>query len=186
MFCPKCNQQQPTETMRFCSRCGFPLVGVAILLQNDGVVPELSSAPAQKRGPSRKAIMIESAIFTLVAWMICLVAIFWFDYGGPVETVAKLAAFLFSTLGLIGVIRFLYGFVFAKDPVDHPTNYRLGNLASSHESLDAPNQFALPVQQTLTAEAFSKSGNTKEMVARPSVTEHTTRLLAEQPTDKSD
>ena len=185
MFCPKCNQQQPTETMRFCSRCGFPLVGVAILLQNDGVVPEPSPGPVQKRGPSRKAIMIESAIFTLVAWMIGMVATFWFDYGGPFETVAKIAALFFFTLGMIGVIRFLYGFVFAKDLVDHPTNYRLGNLAT-HDSLGAPNQFALPAQQNLPADAYSKSGNTREMVARPSVTEHTTRLLEKQPTDRSD
>jgi hypothetical protein len=32
MFCPKCGHQQSTETMRFCSRCGLPLDGVGDLL----------------------------------------------------------------------------------------------------------------------------------------------------------
>jgi hypothetical protein len=32
MFCPKCGHQQSTETMRFCSKCGLPLDGVGDLL----------------------------------------------------------------------------------------------------------------------------------------------------------
>ena len=186
MFCPKCNQQQPTETMRFCSRCGFPLAGVAILLQNNGALPEPFVESNQKRGPSRKTIMIESAVFTLVSWVVAFLATFWFDFGGPFETAAKIGTVLFFTLSLIGVFRFLYGFLFAKDPVDQPKRKLRANKTSSSGSLGATDQFALPAQQSLPAEAYSKSGNTKEMVARPSVTEHTTRLLEEQPTDRSD
>ena len=32
MFCPKCSQAQPAEDLRFCPRCGFPLVAVKELL----------------------------------------------------------------------------------------------------------------------------------------------------------
>ena len=29
MFCPQCGQQQVSDVTRYCSRCGFPLDGVA-------------------------------------------------------------------------------------------------------------------------------------------------------------
>jgi hypothetical protein len=186
MFCPKCNQQQVSETTRFCSRCGFLLAGVALLLQNDGEVPERSVESSQKRGPSRKTIMIESTVFTLVSWMVAIFATFWFDYGGPFETVAKIATVLFFTLSLIGILRFLYGFLFAIDPIDQPNRAVPANLRSRSDRLETPSQFALPAQQSVPAAAYSQRSNTKEMMARPSVTENTTRLLEEQPTDRSE
>src|SRR5207247_959063 len=36
MFCPKCGGEQASDEMRFCSRCGMPLGGVADLLSNEG------------------------------------------------------------------------------------------------------------------------------------------------------
>src|SRR3982751_6571960 len=36
MFCPKCGQQQASEGVRFCSRCGFQLEAVKDLLATDG------------------------------------------------------------------------------------------------------------------------------------------------------
>jgi uncharacterized membrane protein YvbJ len=36
MYCPKCSQQQISDEMRFCSRCGFPLGAVKELIANDG------------------------------------------------------------------------------------------------------------------------------------------------------
>ena len=35
MFCPRCGQEQISDEMRFCSRCGFQLTGVSELLLND-------------------------------------------------------------------------------------------------------------------------------------------------------
>ena len=186
MYCPKCNQQQVSEEMRFCSRCGFPLAGVALLLEHNGMIPKVPREPIQKRPPSRKQIMKESAIFTAFAWAFLILATFIFDYGGAFESGAKIAAALFGLLGLIGLIRFLYGFLIAKDFVfagDSPSPGEFSNPSGARG--EAPNRFALPPQQSLPISDYPRRANTKEMM-QPSVTENTTRLLEQEPGDRSD
>ncbi|HAF15758.1 MAG TPA: zinc ribbon domain-containing protein, partial [Blastocatellia bacterium] len=36
MYCPKCGQQQASDAVRFCSRCGFLLEGTAAVLATGG------------------------------------------------------------------------------------------------------------------------------------------------------
>jgi hypothetical protein len=182
MFCPKCNQQQGPEAMRFCSKCGFPLAGLAVLLQNNGMIPEYPAQAGLEPRSSRKSIMLESAIFTVVAWVIGIVLTFWFDYGGTLETVAKIGALLFFSLSLIGVLRFLYGFLFAKGVADQSAHLT-SSSSPSDTHLDAHSQLTLPAQQDVPADAYLHRGNTREMEVRPSVTENTTRLLDEQHLD---
>src|SRR5262245_21868784 len=112
MFCPKCNQAQVSDEMRYCSRCGFPLSIVALLLQNDGQLP--TQSPARGRQSTRARIAIESLILTVLSWAMALLATWWFDAGGPFELIAKAASLLFFFVGLVGVLRFLYAFLFVK------------------------------------------------------------------------
>lgn len=186
MYCPKCSQLQPSDEMRFCSRCGFALSGVAMLVENDGVIPQLTGKSGQTQPSSRKKVMAESAIFTGIAWLVLIVAIFWFDYGGPFETMAKIAALLFFLLGMIGLLRFLYGFLFVKDIVDQPERSALPNATLQGALPEAASRAALPGRRDLSASDFPRRGHTKEIVPQPSVTENTTRLLDELPTDRSD
>ncbi len=69
MYCPKCSQLQSSDEMRFCPRCGFALAGVAMLVDNDGVIPQLTGNPRQTLPSSRKKVMTESAVFTAIAWL---------------------------------------------------------------------------------------------------------------------
>ena len=39
IHCPKCGQQQTSNEIRYCSRCGFLLTGVSEIVANDGVLP---------------------------------------------------------------------------------------------------------------------------------------------------
>ena len=115
MYCPKCNQQQASEEMRFCSRCGFPLSGVAQLLANDGLLPVSAADQNAIAASRRKKIISESAFLTLIAWAIAFAAMLFVDFGGPFEVFALIAAIVFFIVGLIGLIRFIYGFLFVKD-----------------------------------------------------------------------
>jgi hypothetical protein len=178
MYCPKCSQQQPAEGMRFCSRCGFTLGGVALLMDNNGVIPQVQAAPL-RACPSRNRIMLESGILTAFAWVVALFATTWFDAGGPTESVAKFAAFLFALLGIIGVLRFLYGFLFAKDS-SQPALGAYPSASAQHSLRSETIPAALPAAQSLPISDYPLRTNTKEMQPQPSVTENTTRLLDEQ------
>ena len=185
MYCPKCSQLQSSDDMRFCSRCGFALAGVAMLMDNDGVVPQPTGVTVQKVPQSRKRMMAESGIFTAISWAALLLATYSFDYGGPQESLAKMAAVLFFFLGLIGLIRFLYGFLFLKDVIVQPVISTFSNAASP-AAMPAQVRNALPAQRDWVATDHPRRENTQEMVARPSVTENTTRLLQDPPIERSD
>jgi hypothetical protein len=185
MYCPKCSQLQSSDNMRFCSRCGFALAGVAMLMDTDGVVPQPTGVTVQKLPQSRKRLMAESGIFTAISWAALIVATYSFDYGGPQESLAKLAAVLFFFLGLIGLIRFLYGFLFVKDVIIQPVNSTFPR-ATAPAAMPVQELNALPAQRDWVATDHPRRENTQEMAARPSVTENTTKLLQDPPTEQPD
>lgn len=177
MYCPKCNQQQASDEMRFCSRCGFPLTVVAHLLAHDGVLVLSGGNQKKKAHSSRSKIISESAYLTLVSWSVAFAATFLINYGGPLEVAAKIAAVNFFLLGMVGLIRFLYGFFLVADSTDA----QLQDGSSERSLLDQTARRALPPQQSPAVSDYSPRANTKEMVPQPSVTENTTRLLDEPP-----
>jgi len=68
MHCPQCGQQQVSEIVRFCSRCGFPLDGVIHLLANNGLLPVYrtpegaSEISPRKRGVRQGGILMLTGI----------------------------------------------------------------------------------------------------------------------------
>jgi hypothetical protein len=169
MFCPKCSQAQSSEEMRYCSRCGFPLETVTLLLNSDGVLPAQQANPNRRSHRSRVAT--ESLILTIFSWSMAMFCTFWFDAHGIYEGVAKIGAFTFFMLGFIGLFRFLYAFLFLKmDPVESKRTPR---------SITEPKPAQLPPQQSIPISDFPRRTNTREMAPQPSVTENTTRLLEE-------
>jgi hypothetical protein len=165
MYCPKCSQQQLSGEQRFCSRCGLPLAGVELLLANDGLIP----FPPQQHSGRRRQIMKESALLTSACWLTTFLAMTMWNKGGVVETFARVGSVIFFLVGLVGLLRFLYAFVFVKDEstVD-PQAFVPGGR---HAVLTPPQQSPLS--------DYPLRPNTREMVSRGSVTEHTTRLLDE-------
>src|SRR5262244_2190946 len=71
MFCPRCGQQQATDSMRFCSRCGFSMEGVMHLLANGGIWPQ-GEAGEQKVSKKRKGVM-QGVIIFLAGILLCSV-----------------------------------------------------------------------------------------------------------------
>ena len=168
MFCPKCSQAQTSDEMRFCSRCGFPLETVTLLLNSDGVLP----APANiSRRSHRSRVATESVILTLFSWGVAMICTWWFDASGIYEGIAKIGALIFFILGLIGLFRFLYAFLFLKmDTAENKNRQR---------SVAEAKPAQLPPQQTVPISDFPRRPDTREMAHQPSVTENTTRLLEE-------
>jgi hypothetical protein len=92
MFCPKCSQAQPAEDLRFCPRCGFPLVAVKELLGRDGrgdegaVAGQECGLPAQKDLTTGALLMFAGSV----------VAVLWGFMGarGPAEVLLPQAYFI--------------------------------------------------------------------------------------------
>ena len=180
MYCPKCNQQQASEEMRFCSRCGFPLSGVAQLLANDGLLPVSAADQNAITASRRRKIISESAFLTLIAWAMTFGAILFVDFGGPFEVFALVSAIVFFIVGLIGLIRFIYGFFFVKDSPKAEKQPR-------DRSIPRPvAQSALPPAQSIPVTDYPRRVHTKEIVQPPSITENTTKLLDENISDRSE
>ncbi len=176
MYCPRCSRGQSLEEMRFCSRCGFPLAGVATLLDNSGIIPKLASDPAQP--PKRRSGIIRESVFlTLLAWAIGLASTLLWDVGGPFESVAKVGSLVFFILGLVGLLRFLYAFMFVKDTVQSPLQTTVPGAPYSRTVAESPTRTALPSTQSVPVSDYAPRIKTKEIVSPPSVTENTTRLL---------
>ena len=168
MYCPKCSQQQPSEEQRFCSRCGFSLAGVALVLKNDGAIPSLPQN--EQDSGRRRRILKESALLTGGSWVVALFSTLWWDWGVPLETVAKAASLIFLLLGLIGLIRFVYAFLFVRE----------GISVTSQTALPPSRRAALPSPEDTPLTDYPQRTITREMAPRPSVTENTTRLLDEE------
>jgi len=170
MFCPKCSQAQPSDEMRYCSRCGFPLETVSLLLSSDGLLP---TVPANtKRLSHRSRVATESFILTVFSWAVALACTLWFNAHGVYEGIATIGSITFFMLGFIGLFRFLYAFLFLKmDPAQTKPKQR---------SILEAKPAQLPPQQTIPITDWPRRPNTREMAPQASVTENTTRLLEEE------
>ena len=165
MYCPKCSQLQVSEDLGYCLHCGFPLSGVALVLNNDGLIPQL---PAHHFPPRRGQMIKESLLLSLASWAVALLCTNAWDWGGSFEAVAKVGSLVFFVLGLIGLFRFLYAFLFVQE----------GPATVEPAFPGAARSNALPSGNSLSD--FPQRTNTREMIPGGSVTENTTRLLNEE------
>src|SRR6185369_5612559 len=83
MYCPNCGQQQVSDEMRFCSRCGLALSGLAEWLAGGVLVRQADEKPAPSR--QRKAVRRASKLlfFSAVMFPIFLAMSIGIDEPGP-------------------------------------------------------------------------------------------------------
>jgi hypothetical protein len=167
MFCPQCGQQQPSEELRFCPRCGLSLWPHAALLaagNNVATDPGRMPAPIQtaRRINTRRAAKL--LFFSLLSFPLFLLLGIAIDGGEPL-----VVPFLMFLAGLGWLC---YARLFSDDtvPVAQQTPRREFGANAERPALNA--------QQFVPAASFNQQrANTAEMVQPPSVTENTTRLL---------
>jgi hypothetical protein len=179
MHCPRCGQQQVSDQVKFCYRCGFLLGLVSEVLANGGTLPQLAELNQNKKFLTRKNGIKTAVMWTIVMWFL-LVPVFGIL---DVEELAGAAA----VLGFAGgIILMLLSFFFLENPkaaynsqaVNFRSDYMPQNLSGN-----AQGQNALPLQQSVPASTYvppqqlGRWQTTSDLTAPGSVTERTTKLL---------
>jgi zinc-ribbon domain len=163
MYCPNCGQQQISDEMRFCSRCGQALSGLAEWLTG-GALPaqqrvdvHVSADSPRRKGIRRAAkLMFFSAVLFPVFIAISLAV----DEGGPM---------IFPIiLFFISLVMLLYARLFGDKAQPVVKQTTVLNSAAARSSL--PPATSIPINNRHQV-------RTNELAQPPSVTDHTTRLL---------
>lgn len=170
MYCPKCSQQQVSEDVRFCSRCGFQMHVVAHLLETNGALAGFEMEPTEKISLYKR---ITSSAGAKVMFISIVIAIFVF-FLALISNTPQLLALPFF-LFVIGAAMIIYKLLFGeKSQVSTEENYYKPKNLSRAES---PNE--LPPMQSIPIDAYEsprrKTGKLRQ--PPPSVTEPTTKLL---------
>src|SRR5258707_3930235 len=116
MFCPRCGQQQATDALRFCSRCGFPIEGVMMLLANGGMLPQYPLLDGeQKISPRRKGVKQGALLFLLGVVLVPILAVFTSFAPGRLGNMFEFFTILSALLCFTGgPLRMLFAAIFEE------------------------------------------------------------------------
>jgi hypothetical protein len=175
MFCPHCGQQQTTDVVRFCSRCGFPLDGVIYLLHNGGVLPAGYQGPTEisprRRGVRQGGILLLSGMLVLP-----LLGVFSSWTGGPFIEILMAIAAIICFVG--GPLRMIYAALF-EEGAPKRIGPPYAPPANPVPAFPPRNLGALPPPMPKQTAGWRRP-TTAELAQPPSVTENTTRLLEKE------
>ena len=177
MYCPRCGQQQATDSMRFCSRCGFPMEGAMVLLAHGGSLPNYQPLPGEKTISPRRRGVKQGALLMLIGAI--LVPVFGVMAGFAPGRLDNVFAFFAALTAIIcflgGPLRMLFAAIFEEGaPV--PRFVAPSSYAPQMISPPPARVSALP-PAAVNPTASWRRPETAEIMQPPSVTDHTTKLL---------
>ena len=179
MHCPRCGQQQVSEEIKFCSRCGFPLGLVSEIIAHGGFLPQLADLHKDKKWLTRNfGLKISLIWFLLITFILVPLAAITKAPGG---VVAGLSVIGFCGGLLLTALSFLFlqseKKPFQEQNVFPNENYAPQFLSGNSNQAALPPQTSQPVSSYVSPSAGSwKAPDTGELVPH-SVTEGTTKLL---------
>ena len=183
MYCPKCGQSQVSAEVRFCSRCGLPLVAVSELLMTGGMPPVQSPGGknfgATQVSPRRRGVKQGVAILLVGIFLLPFFGIMHEVIGLPQEFMA-----LSAIVMMAAILRLIYA-AFIEEGAPQATHFipqqpqpYTPPIASR---LHAPAQESLPPAHSMPVNDYRQPQvDTAQIMHPPSVTDHTTRLLDKQ------
>lgn len=179
MFCPRCGQEQVSEEIRFCSRCGFLLLGVSELIASGGTPAQvLTDQQGKPSSPRKRGLKQGLFIFLLTFLVVPILAIITIAVNAEPFVVAMAAILL--TVG--GLLRAIYALMFESSDPSHKTIEENVYQTAQNFLGRKQDQNALPPQQTQPASGYVPpvAGNwrdTNDLKSPVSITEDTTKLL---------
>lgn len=177
MFCPRCGQNQVSEELRFCSKCGLPLNLVAEVVSHGGTLPQLAEM-YQSKGYLTRSNGLKFGLIWFLVLTFLITPLLAIADGDEIVAVTAVLGFMG------GILIMLFSFLFLKNEPKSKSNDALNqNITEPANFLrGSKNKNALPPQQTIPTSAYvpppagSWQSNTDDLQPT-SVTEETTKLL---------
>lgn len=169
MYCPKCSQQQPSDDVRFCTRCGFALAGVAELMHADGALARRPAKGEGRLSPRQKGVRM-GALLMLTSLLIAVIQAL---MPSLIDKLVVLAAPVIIGF-FVGFVRLLYALFFEENGPGAGETAEARRRAS--ELRDAAAAY-LPPRRTASAADWARRTDTAELARPFSVTDATTELL---------
>ena len=168
MYCPNCGQQQVSGEMRFCSRCGLALTGLAEWLAGGGLpVRRPDQAESSELTLRRKHMRRAAKLMFFSGVLFPVFLVFCAAIGAGEPMILPVGLFFVSLVWM------LYARIF----IDKTT-------PAISQAAQPPAFGSIPARGSLPPAAHNPMSNigrqqvrTNELAQPPSVTEHTTRLL---------
>ncbi|MDQ2975467.1 MAG: zinc ribbon domain-containing protein [Acidobacteriota bacterium] len=174
MYCPKCGQQQVSDATKYCSRCGFFLEGVALVLASGGQIPTRYVQPGNKKlSPRSQGIRQGAMLMLSTLLLVPLVAIITVNFLEPLEFLIAVTAIVCFVGGLL---RILYALLM-QDEVAPLEPVPAVGYSPPVTQFDSSMRNALPPASANAATGWRPRPNTADIYQPPSITENTTRLL---------
>ena len=181
MYCPICGQRQATENIRFCSRCGFLLSGIADVVANQGIIPNQSVEPETPVKDSRKKRGVKQGVMIFLIGLFLVVPILLAIHAAlGAEPYLALIAAIISFFG--GIIRIIYALMFEEGAPKQVWQGNTQQFVNQQYLVGNQGQRTLPSSQANPAHDYiaPKAGSwmaTNDLVQPGSVTEQTTKFL---------
>lgn len=184
MYCPQCGQNQVANDVRYCSRCGFLLTNVEQLLAMSGMFPQTMPTKKKRQKSRRNGVRQGVLMMMLATLIVSLIAALGDDKG---------AVIFFSLVGYVGgLMRIIYSLLFLPSADEIKFNQPLFEppyVAPATSAFNsAPPQPAAQLSPHVPRASLFDTArrNTGELVTpHTSVTDHTTRLLKQEPEVRS-
>src|SRR5260370_19716542 len=163
MFCPRCGQQQATDALRFCSRCGFPLDGALHLLAHGGMLPQYRPPQGdQKISPRRRGVKQGALLMLIGAVLVPLMGVFTAFAPGRLDVMFEFFLALTAIICFVGgPLRMLFAAIFEEGAPSRQfitPSYATPAVSPPARAAVLPPQSAHPASQSAprpqTAEVF--------------------------------
>ena len=179
MYCPQCGQQQVSESVRFCSKCGFPLDGVIQLLENRGMMPVYHAVDGAKEISPRRRGVRQGGILLLTGALVVPILGVLDSFAGNSSLLDIFVAIAAILCFLGGPLRMIYAALFEEGaPIRQAgSSSYLPPSAPQQSEIRGRGAEALPPAPVNPGLGWRPQPNTAELFRPPSVTENTTRLL---------
>ena len=183
MYCPRCGQQQATDSMRFCSRCGFSMEGTMQLLAHGGMLPVIQPPPPgdQTISPRRRGVKQGAMLMLLGVLLVPILGVFAGFAPGRIANVFEFFCAISAIVCFLGgPLRMLFAAIFEEGAP--PQNFSPQLNYKVPAAVPPARISALPPTPAQANPASQwRRPDTGELEPRASVTDSTTRHLDREP-----